>query len=170
MTNSYRIMGIDPGTRITGYGIIACESASMHLIDFGSIQPPSHLSLSKRYLIIYNALETLIKKYHPSVLSVENQFFQKNAQSTLKLGMAKACAFIAGAKNNLPVYEYPPKKAKLAVAGTGRASKYQVVRMIQLILNLSSPPAPEDAADALSLAICHAHAIHKTNFIKTRGC
>ena len=168
MQDDYIIMGIDPGTRITGYGIIKSNNSKMLPVDFGAIRPPPKLSLPERYLIIFNALEQLIKEYNPTAISVETQFVNKNAQSALKLGMAKGVALIAAAKNGIPIYEYAPKKAKLAVVGTGQASKHQVQQMVQLLLNLPRPPKPEDAADALSLAICHAHAIYKTNLLK--GC
>ena len=168
MQDNYVILGIDPGTRITGYGIINSNGSKMLPIDFGAIRPPPHLPLPERYLIIFNALEHLIKEHKPSAISVETQFFKKNAQSALKLGMARGVALIAAAKNGIPIYEYAPKKAKLAVVGTGQASKHQVQQMVQLLLNLPKPPKPEDAADALSLAICHAHAIYKIKLLE--GC
>jgi len=159
-------MGIDPGTRITGYGIIKSDSSKISPVDFGAIRPPPKLSLPKRYLIIFNALEQLIKEHAPSAISVETQFVNKNIQSAMKLGMARGIVLIAAAKNDIPIYEYAPKKAKLAIVGTGQASKHQVQQMVQLLLNLSHPPQPEDAADALSLAICHSHTIYKNNLLK----
>ena len=154
------ILGIDPGTRITGYGLIKCQRASHEVIDFGCIKPPPSLPFSERYLIIFNALEHLITTHKPDALSIETQFVYKNVQSALKLGMARGVALLAAAKNGIPIYEYAPKKAKLALVGNGSASKEQVQKMLQLLLQLKEVPEPEDAADALCLAICHAHSMH----------
>lgn len=151
------IFGIDPGTRITGYGIIYTNP--IEAIDFGVIRTSSELALEKRYLIIHESLISLIEKYQPSAVSVETQFVKKNAQSAMKLGMARGVIILAATKNHIPIFEYAPKKAKLAVVGTGSASKVQVQKMVQMLLHLKELPTPEDAADALSLAICHAHNI-----------
>ncbi|MBM3208062.1 MAG: crossover junction endodeoxyribonuclease RuvC [Chlamydiae bacterium] len=150
------ILGIDPGSQVTGFGVIKSGS-TLEALDFGCIRPPSKLDLSERYLIIYNGIEHLIKKYQPDALAVETQFVYKNVQSAIKLGMARGMVMLAAAKNKIPIYEYAPKKAKLAVVGTGTASKEQVQRMVQSLLKLASPPTPEDASDALALAICHAN-------------
>jgi crossover junction endodeoxyribonuclease RuvC len=148
------ILGIDPGTRITGYGIIDFDRAPL---DFGCIRPPPELPLEQRYRIIFEAIEKLIERYQPVAIAVESQFILKNPQSAIKLGMAKGMAFLAAARHSIPIYEYAPKKAKLAVVGTGTASKFQVQKMIQTLLRLPKLPEPEDAADALALAICCAH-------------
>lgn len=157
-TNSDVILGVDPGTRVSGYGIIRIQNQSYIPIDYGCIRPPSEFKLSERYLVIYDSIEQLIEKYQPSVLVVEMQFMYKNAQSALKLGMARGAVMLAAKKKGLPIFEYAPTVAKRAVVGNGRASKYQVQGMVQQILKLASPPQPEDAADALALAICHAQA------------
>jgi crossover junction endodeoxyribonuclease RuvC len=145
------ILGIDPGTRITGYGLL---TSKMEPIDFGCIKPPPNLALSERYKILFDAVETLIEKHRPAAVAVESQFVLKNAQSAIKLGMAKGMVLLASARKNIPVYEFAPKKAKLAVVGMGQASKSQVQKMIQSLLRLPNLPTPEDAADALALAIC----------------
>jgi crossover junction endodeoxyribonuclease RuvC len=155
--NELIILGVDPGTCVTGYGIIQCHLQTIRPLDYGCITPPKRFSLYQRYLIIYEALEALIETYHPHYLAIENQFVSKNAQSALKLGMAKGMAILAATKKNIPIYEYAPKQAKLAVSGKGSASKEQVQKMMQLLLGLKQPPTPHDAADALSLAICHFH-------------
>ena len=151
------ILGVDPGTRTTGYGIIEQTNQTLLPIDYGCIRPPISYKLSDRYLIIYEAIEQLIDKHQPSVIAVEMQFVHKNIQSALKLGMAKGSVIIAAKRKKIPVFEYAPTVAKRAVVGTGRASKHQVQGMVQRILKLASPPQPDDAADALALAICHAH-------------
>ena len=150
------ILGIDPGTQVSGYGVISIQDRHYHPLDYGCIRPPPRYKLSERYLVIYDSIEELIDKYQPSVLVVETQFMHKNAQSALKLGMARGAVIIAAKKKGLPVFEYAPTVAKRAVVGNGRASTYQVQRMVQQILKLAFPPQPEDAADALALAICHA--------------
>jgi crossover junction endodeoxyribonuclease RuvC len=153
------ILGVDPGTRITGYGVILCEDRQTRPLDFGCIRPPLRLNQHERYLAIFEGLETLIERHHPSALAVETQFVYRNVQSALKLGIARGMALLAATRKKIPVFEYAPKKTKLAVVGQGTASKTQVQRMIQLLLQLPSLPEPEDAADALAVAICHAHTL-----------
>ena len=148
------ILGIDPGTRITGYGVIRTP---MEPIDFGCIRPPASLSLPERYKILFEGIEMLIERHRPTIVAVESQFVLKNPQSAIKLGMAKGMVLLAAAKRGIPVHEYAPKKAKLAVVGKGGASKFQVQKMIQMLLKLPNLPEPEDAADALALAICCVH-------------
>ena len=153
------ILGIDPGTRITGYGIIKVNHPQIEPIDFGCIRPPVNLELPARYLALFNAIEELLDRYAPNAVAVETQFVYKNVQSAMKLGMARGVVLIAAARRGIPIFEYAPKKAKLAVVGNGSASKEQVQRMIQLLLRLPMLPEPEDAADALALAVAHANSI-----------
>lgn len=148
------ILGIDPGTRVTGYGAIDCDKQP---IDFGCIRPPAKLGLAERYKILFEGVESLIEKLEPVAIAVESQFVLKNAQSAIKLGMAKGMVYLAAARRGIPIYEFAPKKAKLAVVGHGSASKFQVQKMIQALLRLPQIPQPEDAADALALAICCVH-------------
>ena len=150
------ILGIDPGTRITGYGIISVESR-LKPIDYGCIRPPPKLSLQERYKIIFENLEYLIEMHQPTAIAVESQFVLKNPQTAIKLGMAKGMVFLAAARKKIPLFEFAPKKAKQAVVGKGSASKGQVQKMIQSILCLPQIPEPDDAADALALAICCSH-------------
>lgn len=161
-----KILGIDPGTQITGYGVLESKDAEYAAIDYGCIRPPSSLKLTDRYLIIFNGIEELIEKHAPEAVVVETQFVHKNVQSAIKLGMARGIVIIAAKRRGIPVFEYAPTKAKLAVVGNGRASKEQVQGMVQLLLKLPAPPTPEDAADALALAICHAHSIRFRNLIE----
>lgn len=149
------ILGIDPGTRITGYGVVRKEGATYRALDYGCIRPPVQYVLAERYLAIFNGTEELLEKYKPDALVVETQYVKLNVQSAIKLGMARGAVMIAAAKRKVPVFEYAPTKAKLAVVGSGRASKHQVQRMVQHLLRLPALPEPEDAADALALAICH---------------
>ncbi len=161
------ILGIDPGTRITGYGVIRVRHPHLEPLDFGCIRPPVDFELPARYLALFNAIEKLLDLHSPTAVAVETQFVYKNVQSALKLGMARGAVLIAAARREIPIFEYTPKKAKLAVVGHGAASKEQVQKMIQLLLKLQNLPEPEDAADALALAVCHANSI-KLNF-KLRG-
>ena len=151
------ILGIDPGTRITGYGVIEHSPHQSVPLDFGCIRPPPDLALEERYKIIFDGVEQLIEKFKPEAIAIESQFVMKNVQSALKLGMAKGMVLLAAARRKIPIFEYAPKKAKQAVVGKGQASKEQVQRMIQTLLRLPKLPEPEDAADALALAICCAH-------------
>lgn len=151
------ILGIDPGTQVTGYGIIKTNGFHQEPIDFGCIRPPKHLNSHERYLALFNSLEHLLETYKPHAVAVETQFVYKNPQSALKLGIARGMVILAATRRKIPIFEYAPKKAKLAVVGNGSASKTQVQKMVQLLLRLPEPPSPEDAADALALAICHAH-------------
>lgn len=150
------ILGIDPGTAITGFGIIEVVNGRYTALDFGCIRPPSKYNLSDRYLIISNGIEEILNKYQPNAVAVETQFVKHNVQSAIKLGMARGVVIVAARKKGINVYEYAPTRAKQAVSGTGSASKSQVQSMVQRLLNLGEPPHPEDAADALALAICHA--------------
>lgn len=150
------ILGIDPGTLKTGYGIIRISEGRLVPVDYGVIRPPAKLKLTDRYLIIYEGIESLIEQFQPEILVVETQFVNKNPAVAIKLGMARGVAIIAAKKKRMQVFEYVPARAKLAVVGTGRASKHQVQGMIQRLLNLTEPPQSEDAADALALAVCHA--------------
>jgi len=159
------IMGVDPGTVVTGYGIIQCKEGVSTVVDFGCIRPPSQLKLTDRYLVIFNSLDHLLEKYEPEVVAVETQFMKHNPQSAIKLGMARGVVIVAAKRKGLKVVEYPPAKAKKAVVGNGRASKAQVQRMVQHLLALETLPEPEDAADALALALCHAQALRYEQLI-----
>lgn len=158
------ILGIDPGTVITGYGIIEVGNGEIQAIDYGCIKPNANAKLTDRYLFIYNGLEELLERYKPQALAVETQFVSKNPQSALKLGMARGIIIVAAKKRGIPVFEYAPTKAKLAISGNGRASKSQVQKMVQLLLKLAKVPTPEDAADALAIAVCHANSIRYHNY------
>ncbi len=152
------ILGVDPGTQISGYGLIEVTDKGYSVIDFGCIKPPIRYKLSDRYLVIFEGILQLIEKYAPQALSVETQYVKKNVQSAIKLGMARGVIIVAAKKLGVPVFEYSPTQAKKSVVGNGSASKHQVQGMVKLLLKLTTLPQPEDAADALALAICHAQA------------
>ncbi|MBM3200801.1 MAG: crossover junction endodeoxyribonuclease RuvC [Chlamydiae bacterium] len=150
-----KIIGIDPGSRITGYGIIEASRNSYSLVCHGTITPSSKLAAEFRYKKIFEDLSILLDIHKPDALSVETQFVYKNVDSALKLGMARGVIVLAATLKNIPVFEYAPKKTKMAVTGSGSASKEQVQKMIELLLGEKVPS--EDASDALAMAICHAH-------------
>ena len=154
------ILGIDPGTQITGYGIIRIRKGVNEALDYGCIRPPSQLKITDRYLIIYEGVEALLDQYQPDVLVVETQYVKTNVQSAIKLGMARGVVMIAAKRRGVKIFEYAPSRAKRAVVGNGRASKAQVQHMVKNLLDLEILPEPEDAADALALALCHAQACH----------
>lgn len=152
------IIGVDPGTTVTGYGILKKQGNLIIALDYGCIRPPAKLKLSDRYLIIYESLLQLIEKHQPDALVVESQFVKLNAQTAIKLGMAKGTAILAAKSRGVAVFEYSPRKAKQAVVGNGAATKNQVQWMMQKLLNLAVLPEPQDASDALALALCHINA------------
>jgi crossover junction endodeoxyribonuclease RuvC len=150
------ILGVDPGTQVTGFGVIEAFSQKILPIDFGNIYAKDE-ELHYRYLTIFNRLEELALLHKPDAISVETQFHSKNIQSTMKLSMARAVVMLIAAKYNIAFFEYAPTRVKQAATGLGSASKYQVQKMICSILGIVGTIPPEDAADALALAICHAH-------------
>lgn len=151
------IIGIDPGTRVTGYGVIVMQGNSYAVADYGCIAPPPDLKLSERYLILFEALDGLLRLHGPQALAVESQYLGKNFQSVLKLGQARGIVMIVSKRNGIPVYEYSPTSVKKAV-GAGRASKIQVQEQVKMLFGLTVVPEPYDAADALAIALCHANA------------
>ena len=151
-----RVLGIDPGSRITGYGIIDKVGNRLVHVDNGAIFTDSQKDFPMRLQRIFRGLTEVIEQYHPDAVAVENIFFATNVQSALKLGQARGAAIVAGVNAGLPVYEYTALQVKQAVVGHGRADKQQVQKMLKVLLNLPEI-AQEDASDALATAVCHAH-------------
>lgn len=151
-----RILGIDPGSRITGYGLIDKQGNRLLHVDNGAISTRSDDELADRLQIIYQDLQKVIAEYAPDAMVIERVFVAKNAQSALKLGHARGAAMLAGVNAGLPVAEYSALEVKSAVVGYGRADKKQVQQMVRMLLKLPEI-AQEDASDALAVAICHAH-------------
>jgi crossover junction endodeoxyribonuclease RuvC len=150
-----KILGIDPGTRITGYGIVekALGNKLIHICH-GSIKADTDKPLSERLATISSELQAMIEEFQPDAVAVESVFFAKNVKSAITLGHARGIALLSAAANNLEVFEYAPTKIKQAVTGHGRADKAQVQKMIKLLLKTPEIPEP-DAADALAIAVCH---------------
>jgi len=159
------IMGIDPGSRITGYGIISKQGNRLIHIDNGAIFTQSAKDFPQRLEQIFSGLSTIIAQYQPEAVAVENVFLAKNAQSALKLGQARGAAIVAAVSVGLSVFEYTALQVKQAVVGSGRAEKVQVQQMIKALLNLPEI-AQEDASDALAVAVCHAHSAGMNSILK----
>ena len=150
------ILGIDPGTAITGYGVVAKEGGgAVSLVECGVVRTSSGEVLAVRIRDIYEAITTLITRHAPSVLVVEDVFQGKNVQSALKLGHARGAILLAGALGEIPIVEYSPREIKKAVVGNGKATKDQVGFMVQQQLRLKTAPTPHDAADGVAAALCY---------------
>lgn len=149
------ILGIDPGSQCTGYGIIKKSGSRFFAITYGCIRPKQK-ELAFRFRTIYEELLILIDTHQPNAVAVETQYVDKNVISAMKLGMARGIVMLAASMRELPLFEYTPSRAKKAATGSGRASKDQIHGMIQSLLNLKNEDLAEDAADALAIAICHA--------------
>lgn len=155
MSLSVRILGIDPGLRRMGWGMIRVEGSRLSAIAHGVVTPPTSAPLSERLTHIFNAVTDLVREYAPDEAAIEEAFMAANAASALKLGHARAAALLAPAQAGLPVAEYAARLVKKSVVGTGAADKDQVAAMIGILL--PGTKATADAADALAIAVCHAH-------------
>ena len=154
-----RVIGIDPGTRICGYGILDAAPGLLKAVDYGVVKPDARYPLYKRLHVIYRGLTGIFDLYHPSAAAVEGAFHGVNARTAIKIGEGRGIALLAAAAAGIEVFEYSPRTAKKSVAGTGAAHKSQIQHMVQIQLGLHALPEPDDAADALSLAICHCRRI-----------
>ena len=153
-----RVFGIDPGSERTGYGCVETDGSRHRLVTCGAIKTPSSATFPQKLLVIHSRLTTLLRECRPDSVAIENLFYATNARSALKLGHARGVAMLAAVEAGVTVAEYTPAEIKRAVVGYGRAEKTQVQQMIKLLLGLADVPSPHDAADALAVAICHAHA------------
>lgn len=148
------ILGIDPGIADTGYGVIKEEGSRLSCLAYGSIKTPAGEELIDRLDTLYEELNRIIKEYHPDSAAIEQLFFNKNVRTALIVGQARGVALLALRRNHLPVRDFTPSQVKQAVTAYGQAGKKQVQKMVQLILHLDKLPCPDDAADALAIAIC----------------
>lgn len=162
------ILGVDPGSHVTGYGLISSNGEKSNLIESGVIELTRNAALPEKLREIYEGLVRIIKSHRPHQFAIEQAFYSKNAKSALIMGEARGAALLAAAKSNIPIGEYSPKEVKCATVGTGSASKSQVQFMVQKLLRLKEPPQPSDAADALAVALCHAQRIRHNNIMSTR--
>jgi len=164
-----KILGIDPGTIVMGYGLIDCDGTDLALIDYGTITMKERSPIGERLLFIHTELTGIIEKHRPDAVAVEQPFVARNVRSALAIGRAQAIAMLAAAGNGLPCFEYTPAQIKQRVASHGASSKEQVQEMVRLHLNLASIPEPNDAADALAVAICHQQETHLNELIGRSG-
>ena len=151
------IIGIDPGYAITGYGIIRYEGNHFTTIDYGVISTKAGTPFELRLLQISLSLDSLLERYHPDIMAIEELFFSRNTTTAIGTAQARGVLILSAAKQNMPVFEYTPMQVKSAVTGYGRADKAQVGQMVKVLLNLEKAPKIDDAADALAIAICQAH-------------
>ncbi len=152
------VLGIDPGTATTGYGLVAeDESGALRLLGFGVVETQAGTPMPRRLQAIYQAVSGLIKQSSPDVLAVEELFFSRNVSTALTVGQARGVVLLAGAEAGLPICEYKPAEVKQDLVGYGGAGKQQIHEMVRLMLGLSEIPRPDDAADAVAVAVCHLH-------------
>jgi crossover junction endodeoxyribonuclease RuvC len=154
-----RVIGIDPGTAIVGYGIIDYIDKKYKVIDYGCIYTSKDLPMEKRLAIIYSELDKIIKKNSPTNMAVEDLFYFKNAKTVISVGQARGVILLCGEQNNIPQVSFTPLQIKMGITGYGRAEKKQIQLMVQRLLGLREIPKPDDAADALAIAITHINSL-----------
>ncbi len=152
-----RVMGIDPGTIVTGYGVVEEVGNCLRLVDYGTVAGGRKEYFPDRLKKIYDGLSKVIKKHKPDHIAVEKVFFGKSVKAAIKIGEGRGVAILCAALAEIPLSEYSPTVIKKSVVGVGSAQKIQVQEMVRVILNLTKPPEPFDSADALAIAICHLH-------------
>jgi crossover junction endodeoxyribonuclease RuvC len=152
-----RVLGIDPGSETTGWGVVEGDGRRYRLVEYGTVKAPPRERFSARLLKIYDGVEAVIARLEPDACSVEEAFFATNVKTALKLGQVRGVVLLAAERASLDIFEYSPRLIKQTVVGYGNAEKHQVQEMVRVLLSLSSVPSPHDAADALAIAICHFH-------------
>lgn len=152
-------LGIDPGTALMGYGVITQASigSALQCVTYGCLRTPSGMPMPQRLAVLYEGIQALIAAHHPSTLAIEELFFSTNARTAISVAQARGVALLCGAQAAIEVTEYTPLQVKQAVVGYGRATKDQIQQMVRTLLALTTVPRPDDAADALAVAICHTH-------------
>ncbi len=152
-----RILGIDPGYAIVGYGVIDYNNNHFSVVEYGAITTPAGMDFNCRLELIYDEMDVIISRTKPEAMSVEKLFYNTNAKTVIDVAQARGVIMLSAQKNGVEAFEYTPLQVKQSVVGYGRAEKKQVQEMTRLILKLSKIPKPDDTADALALAICHGH-------------
>lgn len=163
-----RIVGIDPGYAICGFGVVEYDGRNLEVVDYGTFSTPSGTPFHERLLIIHRGMEQLLATYKPDVMAVEELFFSRNTTTAMGTSQARGVIILAGALHKIPIYEYKPIQVKKAVSGYGKADKKQVQLMVKNLLSLTEIPEPDDAADALAIAICQAFTGPRPDF-KLKG-
>jgi len=151
------ILGIDPGFAIVGYGVIEYKGNKFKVLEYGAITTPAKTDIFKRFKTIYDELCKIIERVNPDVMAIEELFFNSNQKTAINVAQARGIIVLGAMNNNIEVFEYTPLQVKQSVVGYGRADKTQVQQMVKALLNLEKVPKPDDTADALAIAICHAH-------------
>ena len=151
------IIGIDPGLATVGFGVIEKVEEKIIPVSYGCIRTSAEKQTSERLLEIYNEIKTLFEKYDPQIVAIEKLFFNKNVTSAMSVSEARGVILLAAQQKQIPLFEYTPAQIKQAITGTGRADKRQMQEMIKRLLGLDELPRPDDAADGLSIALCHIH-------------
>jgi len=165
-----RILGIDPGMVTMGYGVIEGGDEEVALVDYGVLNSPLRSPIGERLSYLYNGLLEVISRSQPDAVAVEQPFVStRNVKSALAIGRAQAVAILAAANRQIPTYEYTPTQVKQRVADYGASSKEQIQEMVRLQLGLAEAPQPNDAADALAVAICHLREVHVSNLLNRQG-
>lgn len=163
-----RIIGIDPGIAIMGYGILDYAYNRFSVVNYGSVITTNKDSMPKRLEILYNSLWDILNEYKPDAVAFEELFFNQNAKTAIIVGQARGTAVLCAQKRGIDIYEYTPLQVKQAVVGYGRAEKKQIQQMVKMILNLKEIPKPDDTADALAIAICHGHSSHMGDMFRIK--
>ena len=163
------VLGIDPGTLAMGYGVVQADGDRIALAGYGALVSRVRTPMSERLRCLYEGLLEIIARYRPDAVAVEQPFMAHNARSALVIGRAQAVAILAAANRDIPVYEYTPAQVKQRVANYGASSKEQIQEMVRLQLGLSEVPQPNDAADALAVAICHLRETYLTRLLTGQG-
>jgi len=164
-----RVLGIDPGTATTGYGLVEEVGGNLEAVAFGAVRTPAGQPMPARLQLIYRAVADLAAKWKPTGAAVEELFFNSNVRTAMSVGQARGVILLALADAGLTVAEYTPSAIKQAVTGYGNADKAQMQKMVRLLLGLAEPPRPDDAADALAVAICHLHSAHLVALSEARA-
>ena len=155
-----RVLGIDPGTITMGYGVVEAKDDEVTMVDCSALTAPQPSPIGERLNYLHQRLLEIISRYQPDVVAIEQPFMSKNVKSALAVGMAQAIAMLAAASKGIPIYEYTPAQVKQRVTNYGASSKEQVQEMVKLQLGLAEVPQPNDAADALAVALCHLRETH----------
>lgn len=153
------ILGIDPGTAIMGYGLIEKIGQKLSPVAYSCWRTPADIPMAERLKRLYDSLESLLLKYSPEAMAVEELFFNRNTTTAISVGQARGVVLLSAANHNIEVFEYTPLQVKQAVVGYGKADKQQIQFMVRALLSLQEIPKPDDTADALAVAICHAHSM-----------
>ena len=163
------ILGIDPGYAIVGIGLIEYKGNKFRVLEYNAITTPAGMATVERLKKIYTEITSYLIKYDPDAIAIEELFFNSNQKTAINVAQARGVLLVACANANIPIYEYTPLQVKQAVTGYGRAEKKQIQQMVKTLLNLNAIPQPDDAADALAIAICHAHSNKMNNLLNLNG-